>query len=434
MIWPARRKVQAMAALGAATIVLCVLMAEPAYAHDPAVGRRPATSSAGAARVLADRRLREHLVLATVSITGTVLNFDGTPAASDPDNQVAVVWYALGQGADVGAVTDAAGVFAFDNVPATTGVLRVMLPDGTQLFYNGQDFATGSPFTLRPGKVSVVIAHPFDPTFNSVQLASGSLTNAVSVLEGASGSVLATPGLVNHAWINTAYSAAVEWKGAATVAAGAESSTTVAVDARHSLSVATTGWASGKPGSRVGYRLRNWPIGYRPGIVGFSEYHDAAFHDFGLWTSTGPSVTRTFTIPTTAPAGYPYEIHASLKSGADVWDAFQVCTLRASAATINYGQSITLSGIIPTSMAARMGMHPGPAKTLLVFGRITAASAQPTTWLAPGWTNMGRVNATTSGAYKITRSPKRTTWYVVRYPGDSWNWRAFTSVIKVTVR
>lgn len=30
--------------------------------------------------------------------------------------------------------------------------------------------------------------------------------------------------------------------------------------------------------------------------------------------------------------------------------------------------------------------------------------------------------------------PQRSTWYIVRYPGDDWYWRGYTAVTKVTVR
>jgi hypothetical protein len=46
---------------------------------------------------------------------------------------------------------------------------------------------------------------------------------------------------------------------------------------------------------------------------------------------------------------------------------------------------------------------------------------------------VGRVKANGLGRYARFLRPTRTTWYVVRYPGDDWYWHAYTSVLKVRV-
>ena len=95
--------------------------------------------------------------------------------------------------------------------------------------------------------------------------------------------------------------------------------------------------------------------------------------------------------------------------------------------------SIRLSGVIPTQ--GHVGPAAGTAKYVTIFKRTTRAG-QPTNWYATrrGWTNAGTVKA--NGWGKFTSAllrPTRTTWYVVRYPGDKWYWGAYTSVVKVRV-
>ena len=253
--------------------------------------------------------------------------------------------------------------------------------------------------------------------------------------------MLAPPGVVDRAVVYTYYNSAIRWHGTATVAAGAQSATSIDVDANLSSTVYIRGWASGAAGSKISYQILRWPKNGQADIEGWSEHRGLADHYYGLWTSPGLNVTRTFIVPKTAPAGYPYEIHVTddatspaTEDGLDIYDAFQVCSLHTSAWTIRRGHSILLSGLVPTSTAARMGEHPGPVKTLLVFARTTAAG-QPSDWLAKGWTKVATVKSGGTGYFKTKAlRPTQTTWYVVRYPQDGWDWRAFTSVIKVTVK
>jgi len=69
-------------------------------------------------------------------------------------------------------------------------------------------------------------------------------------------------------------------------------------------------------------------------------------------------------------------------------------------------------------------------KYVTLYKRTRAATAAPTTWDATkkGWTKVARIRANGLGRYLSTYlKPTRTTWYVVRYPGDNWYWPAYTS-------
>ena len=111
----------------------------------------------------------------------------------------------------------------------------------------------------------------------------------------------------------------------------------------------------------------------------------------------------------------------------DLYDRFQICTLVGSKTSIAKGASVRLSGVIPAN---------GIAKKVVLYSRITKASAQPSKWDAAraGWKKVATISASKTGAFKSgLLKPTRTTWYVVRYPGDSTNFDAFTAVLKVAV-
>jgi hypothetical protein len=141
-------------------------------------------------------------------------------------------------------------------------------------------------------------------------------------------------------------------------------------------------------------------------------------------------------IPTSAKPGYDFVLEAcrsDQESRLLVRDYFQVCTLKSSRQSVPAGAAVRLSGVIPTQ--GHIGSQPGIRKSVTVYAR-TRSAAQPSSW-APGkgWKKVCTCKADGHGRYKSgLLRPRRTTWYVVRYPGDEWYWGAYTSVIKVRVR
>jgi hypothetical protein len=143
------------------------------------------------------------------------------------------------------------------------------------------------------------------------------------------------------------------------------------------------------------------------------------------------------TIPSTATPGYDYDLHvyrADGASGLDLTTYFQVASLKASPTSARRGRSVRLSGIVPTQ--GHMGTTLGKAKYVTLYQR-TKAAGPPTAWnaAAKGWHKVGTLRANGLGKYQShLLHPLRTTWYVVRYPGDTWYYAGYTSVIKVAVR
>lgn len=159
---------------------------------------------------------------------------------------------------------------------------------------------------------------------------------------------------------------------------------------------------------------------------------------FYVEANGAPYVGVDLTIPKTAPAGYAYEVHPyrydDEASDLDLTLYFQVATLKPSRSSLSRGGSVTLSGTVPTQ--GRWGGALGKRKTLTIFQRTTVAG-QPTAWDATkkGWKKVGSVRTDGAGAFRTSAlRPRRTTWYVARYPGDDWYYRAYTSVVKVAMK
>jgi hypothetical protein len=196
-------------------------------------------------------------------------------------------------------------------------------------------------------------------------------------------------------------------------------------------------WASGKPGTSATLWLNHYPAGWQVGLTGYSEYPESFKPRVHAgWTATGAEdafIKRT--VPTSATPGYAYWFNAERLDGSLYLSTpFQVCTLKASKTSIRKGTAIRLSGVIPTQ--GHWGAQRGKAKTVVIYKR-TKSAGQPTAWdaTAKGWTKVASVKANGLGKYLSGYlRPKRTTWYIVRYPGDQWYWRGYTSVVKVTVR
>jgi hypothetical protein len=220
------------------------------------------------------------------------------------------------------------------------------------------------------------------------------------------------------------------------VSAGGTASDVTVDEANASrTSVANPWWASGKPGTSVKVAMGNFPAGWTVDFSGYSDWPPSApTKTFWPTTTTGvANQFRTLTVPTTATPGYDYWIGEQHRGGPLYLETpFQVASLKPSAATIRRGATVTLTGVIPTR--GHQGSTAGLRKTVVLYKRTTSAG-QPLSYSSPkGWTKVASFMASGLGKYTFRQRPARTTYYIVRYPGDGWYWRAFTSVIHVTVR
>ena len=186
--------------------------------------------------------------------------------------------------------------------------------------------------------------------------------------------------------------------------------------------------------------LQHWPKGYKANFYGFSEWPLSFIPKAyaTTFTSAGPAASLSFTVPTNATPGYVYQLHAyrtdAPSSALDIYELFQVCTLKSSRASVKHGGAVRLSGVIPTR--GHTGSTAGKVKYVTLYRRTTSVTAAPTVWDATkkGWTRVGTIRANGLGKYVSGYlRPGRTTWYVVRYPGDDYYWDAYTSVLKVRV-
>jgi hypothetical protein len=234
----------------------------------------------------------------------------------------------------------------------------------------------------------------------------------------------------------------IEWFGSSPpVTAGAYDGHTMVFDQDNGRSawIGAPYWASGKPGTKVTLVLENWPSGYQMAFYGYSQAPSAKEKDWGFYVQSDGSEYGTvgLTIPSTATPGYDYELHTwrydttTPASLLDLTTYFQVASLKASRSTVNHGGTARLGGVVPTQ--GHMGAKAGKSKSVVLYQRTTAAG-QPTT-STKGWHKLATLKANGLGKYASRLlHPKRTTWYVVRYPGDTWYWAAFTSVVKVAVK
>ena len=186
--------------------------------------------------------------------------------------------------------------------------------------------------------------------------------------------------------------------------------------------------ASGNPGSRIWRHFDQFPAGYVAQLTGYSAYPATApITSFGTWTSSGTeAAVKAGTVPKSARPGYLYIFGLENQNGVLYLEtAFQVSLLKASRASIARGGSVSLNGIVPT--VGHVGSTPGKSKRVWLFKSTRSASK--------GYTYVGRFQTDRFGKFKTSpQRPTKTTWYAVRYPGDSYYWADITSPVKVTVR
>ena len=222
------------------------------------------------------------------------------------------------------------------------------------------------------------------------------------------------------------------------ISPGTTSGMTVETYEKDAQAVWTSGWGSGKPGTATWLGFERYPAGWINKVHGQASWPGSATpKSFGSLTMTGAQLpqVKKVTIPSTVKPGYAYDFTVSHTEGPlELTTWFQTCSLTPSKTTISHGGAVRLSGVVPTE--GHLGSTSGKTKSVVIYKRTTSAG-QPRCWDATrsGWTKVGVVKADGYGKYRSALlHPARSTWYVVRYPGDSQYWRAFTSVRKVTVR
>jgi hypothetical protein len=357
--------------------------------------------------------------------------------------------------------TDASGAYSFANLPAASGTGYLYVSSPTDPWYamwrTAATWADPGTTTLdwRPGVIPTELARGdvwngwyyattyfygsdalssvaaatdiWDPTVPS------SYSDYVSRESYAPAGTYSTG--ATYFWMDQG----LEFPTTQNVTAGASTGAWVAVDQNDAqrVYVTTPYWGSGKPGTVAKVRHWNYPAGWLLDYYGYPQSPSGTpYKEYADATTTGADpFTKSFTIPTKAPAGYWYVVGAYNASGVlDLQTPFQVCTLKSTKTAVRKGGSIKLSGVIPTE--GHWGSTPGKTKYVTIYKRTKSVSAAPTAWDATkkGWTKVARVKANGYGKYASGYlRPTRTTWYVVRYPGDDWYWDAYTSVLKVRV-
>jgi len=229
---------------------------------------------------------------------------------------------------------------------------------------------------------------------------------------------------------------AVEWMspGGALVPApaGATASTTVRVDwseALHARLRGATCQHAAAPGDTVDLVLDDWLLGSTARFVGYSATTGSRAYT-QTFTSPGtdaPSVVH-LTIPADATPGMPYwvqTLQADDPAGRLVLQSVvHVCTLRPSRTSIARGGAVSLTGRVEGR------------RRVTLFQRCTPAGV-PGSVAAKGWTRVGDFPVVTvkgpdgpmGGRFTIKMDGlKRTTWFVALSNG------VFTPLAKVTVR
>lgn len=400
-------------------------------------------------------------------ITGTVKDFSGSLL---PGALLQVPWP---DGSVSSATTDGGGLYTLSGVPAVSGTGALFMTPPVDDYMLGREELTWADpgpttFDFQPGRMSVVLTrsgpwkgwtrcdvqlygHGADPYVTAVYADQGIRRSAADTSLVVHGVANLLPGAYDAAtvnfWANEGLEVILD-PGAAQVTEGALSGATLVANEKDALWAAMTSrWASGSPGKNVILALGNFPeSGVWGRARGYSEYEHRAVREygqFGVYPSDWPGglVPKTLRVATTAPVGYQYYLGLQHEEGPLYLEvAYQVCTLKPSQAAISRGSAIRLSGTIP--LAGHYGTQPATAGVkVAVFKRTTAAN-QPASWSSPkGWTKVATLQTDGNGNYRTGRLwPPRSTWYVVRYPGstnagtEQYYWKAFTSVVKVTVR
>jgi hypothetical protein len=475
--------------LAAAVVLTLLSVSSTAYGSSPplwshTVPGPPAWMQHEAARSPVDSWTPLSLVSALAgggAVQGHIFDYAGGPVAG------ATVWISAHDGTGTllwehKTSTDAAGFYSVSDAPATDlGRIVVETKDGKVLFERDLVFADPgtSTYDVRPGRLlwEAYRGGPWGLYWGSatVEVAGLSATGAPVYTQMTQRGLPTNPDIspvASWAWALPAdarlaalsyYPDEVSlWDVAEPpefsnpvqpipVVSGGESGSVVQFveDKAYRIFFTNSYWASGKPGTALRLAMQNFKQGMTLEFDGASQAPNGVSTTWGdrSYTTTGPlKQTVSLTIPATVTPGYDFDVSATepvVRYGTfylGLSERFQVCTLNSTKLSVKRGGAIRLSGVIPTQ--GHVGAKAGIVKYVTLFKRTTAASAAPSFWdpTHHGWTKVvgpyknGTFKASGLGKYLTGYlRPSRTTWYVVRYPGDSWYWRAYTSVLKVRV-
>ena len=352
-------------------------------------------------------------------------------------------------------LTDASGHFEFDNIPGGNTVdgkprdeldIDYPLPQGAsaaliEMDDWSLDFAATSDYTMQPGAVPLTFDNP--PADGLVEVQAGNSEHGyaladVQVTGGqATASVLplsdfddviayAVPYLSSAPY---AIRSEVEWLGTSPVSvAGGATAPGVTLDWGAPLRAFFTGPQcrhSGPAGRAVTLELSGWPASEQADFYGFDSNDNVYSYPGKTVTSLGPTdvISESLAVNAKAPVGL-YEIDTNradnVDSMVDLWDVYQVCTLKASASSIKDGHTVRLSGKVPGG------------GTVIVYATTHKATVAPSTLAAKGWHKVASCKLKSGKFTTAYLHPTRTTWYVVKYTG--YDFPAFTGVCKVAVR
>lgn len=375
------------------------------------------------------------------TVTGTLLDFAGAPV---PRVWVEILTSEDGVETLVGAdLTAEDGSFVVAGVPETTsGEVRASV--GAETYRSvGHAFTAAGPnaVVLRPGRLDVTLDLQGDRRWRPPFLVEswGARGGARTWVHGRRGTAAALAPDCTYAVAYPYSNQAIEWFGPAIAVTPGVRAGSIAFNRAQARSAwfAAPRWRSGAPGATTSVVFANWPAGYAVGFAGTEIAPDGRTRRWpSISTSGRATFTRSFHIPSTATPGYTYEVHilrTDPGSRLDLTLHFQVATLAATPRAIVEGESVRLSGVVPTR--GHWGSKPGEEKVVTLYAR-TSRAGQPTSWDATrsGWTRIGAYRTDGYGVYQTARlRPKRTTWYVVRYSGDDTYFRAYSSVVRVAV-
>jgi hypothetical protein len=397
------------------------------------------------------------------TVYGWVSTPTGRPAANVP-----VRWSYIPPGTDVVAygnstTTDAAGYYSLSGVRATQFGSIYSYWDDDTFARQGFVWTSGSyRVDVEPGRVAFAntnatgLANSMEISAYSRLAGQGTRGTSITRPQGDTGEAVVLPTSIGYAIADyrDEYGdiiGAREWMrplDPISVNPGALSAGQLTFDesAAHWAWVTAPYWLSGPPGSKVKLRLTNWKAPMTARISGVPEYPATArLRQLKTFTGTS-SMTRTVTvtIPRSARPGYCYCLMTERTdiiqandgvSLLELSSAVQLCTLKASRTSIRRGAAIRLSGVVPTE--GHWGTTRGKKKRVVIYQRTKKPSGQPTTWdpRSKGWKKVATVTANGLGAYTSAKlRPRRTTWYIVRYPGDSDYYGGYTATVRVRVR
>jgi hypothetical protein len=420
-------------------LLLVLVLPSVALAQTRTFGRATADGPTSLAALSAQARLGSTRAVCTITVL--VKDASGNPVVNASVDASTSDYSA---GSDT-ATTNAAGQASLANTPVTSsGILDIQFADNTQAYeLTGQTFSEGAVIAAQPG--SVAFTTDALGTNNAVHVDTyGPSGGAFIRLTATSGLVPAMPSSVNYAVAFWSAQQGADWVSSAfagpnapiAILAGQQASgqISIAKSTAKSIWIDSPYWNSGAPGTRVTFELDNWLSPVTAELAVISETSTVAMPAPLAFTGNS-SATRpfSFVVPKKAKPGDTLVVRATrtdLTVPQDfrfaVRDYFQVCTLIASKSSIARGASVRLSGVVPAN---------GSAKKVVLYSRTTKATAQPSNWNSPaGWKKVATLSASKTGVYKSgLLKPTKTTWYIVRYPGDANNFEAFTSVLKVTV-